>query len=410
MKRLIILAMVLAGLAVACLARDESLPKKIQLPEPNLTGPVSLERALAMRRSIRQFTGRTLSLAQIGQLAWAGQGITEKQKGFRTAPSAGAIYPINLYFTTPEGLFVYNPVRHNLEEILSEDIRSRLREAALRQKAVADAPCDIIIAGSAEKLAAKYADRAERYMLLEAGHIAQNIQLQAVSLGLGSVTVGAFEIPEVAKVCSLPANLEPLYIICVGYPAKQPVMQKIREEKETDKMDIAKVKKAVLIIASENFRDEELFETKSALEKAAVKTTVASTKTGIIKGMLGGKASAEILLKNIVVDDYDAVIFVGGSGAREYFDNKVALDIARQAKDKKKILAAICIAPAVLANAGVLTGVKATSFMSERAKLTESGAKFTGSAVEQDGLIITGSGPEAAGKFGRTVAEALTGK
>ena len=408
MKRLIIFTIFLA--TVICFGRDEPPPKKIQLPEPNLTGTVSLEQALTMRRSVRQFTDKTLNLAQIGQLAWAGQGITEKQRGLRTAPSAGAIYPINLYFATPDGLFIYNPFRHNLEEVQNEDIRNRLREAALRQKVVADAPCDIIIAGSAEKLAAKYADRAERYMLLEAGHIAQNIQLQAVALGLGSVTVGAFEIPQVAKVCNLPANLEPLYIICVGYPAKQPALQKTKGEKETDKMDSAKPKKAVLIIASENFRDEEFFETKSALEKAAVKTTIASTKTGTIKGMLGGKAVAEMLVKNIDLNDYDAVIFVGGSGAREYFDNKIALDIARQAKDKKKILAAICIAPTVLANAGVLKGVKVTSFMSERAKLTESGAKFTGSAVEQDGLIITGSGPEAAAKFGKTVAEALAGK
>ena len=126
--------------------------------------------------------------------------------------------------------------------------------------------------------------------------------------------------------------------------------------------------------------------------------------------MLGGKANATITINQVIVENYDAVIFIGGSGAQQYYDNSVALDIARQAADKKKILAAICIAPAILANAGLLDGVKATSFASEQARLKKANAKYTGAPVEQDGLIITGSGPAAAKQFGRTIAKALTEK
>jgi len=172
-------------------------------------------------------------------------------------------------------------------------------------------------------------------------------------------------------------------------------------------MDSAKAKRVVLIIPSENFRDEELFETKKALEKAAVETVIASTRTGIIKGMLAGKAEAAILVSDLKVDDYDAVVFIGGSGAKEYFDSEVARDIARQAADKKKVLAAICIAPAVLANAGLLDGVRATSFASERTRLQKAGARYTGADVERDGLVITASGPKAAKQFGKTITEAL---
>lgn len=217
-------AIILAGFAVVCLGQYKSWvsPLKIvRLSPPELAGPVSLEQALAQRRSVRRFTAQPLSLEQIGQLAWAGQGITEPQRGFRTAPSAGAIYPIKLYFATQQGVFVYNPGEHSLEKTLNLDIRNSLAVAALGQETVANAACDIIIAGSERKLAVKYRDKARRYMLLEAGHIAQNIQLQAVCLRLGTVPIGAFDIGQVRKVCKLPTNLEPLLIVCVGYPAGQ---------------------------------------------------------------------------------------------------------------------------------------------------------------------------------------------
>ncbi len=410
MKRLTIFIIILAGFAIVCLGqyRSRLSPRKpvrkiVQLTDPKLTGPLSFEQALAKRRSVRQFTSQPLKFIQIGQLAWAGQGITEPQKGLRTAPSAGAIYPIELYFATPEGLFVYRPAQHSLEEILNQDVRGRLG-------AVANAPCDIIVAGSERKLAAKFRKEARKYMLLEAGHIAQNIQLQAVCLGLGSVTIGGFDIRGVRKVCKLPKTLEPLYIICVGYPAEQIVPAGGEEEKEARKTERPKAKRAVLIAARENFRDEELFETKRVLDEAGVEMVIASTKTTVLRGMLGGRAKAAILVSELRVDDYDAIIFVGGLGAKEYFNSRVALNIAREAVDKKKVLAAICIAPTVLANAGVLVGVRATSFLSERAKLQKAGAQYTGAPVERDGLIITGSGPMAASQFGRAIADTLASR
>jgi len=410
MKRLTILTIILAGFAIVCLGqyRSRVSPRKptlkiVQLTEPKLTGPLSFEQALAKRRSVRQFTSQPLKFTRIGQLAWAGQGITEPQKGLRTAPSAGAVYPIELYFATPEGLFVYRPDQHSLEETLNQDVRGRLG-------AVANAPCDIIVAGSERKLAAKFRKEARKYMLLEAGHVAQNIQLQAVCLGLGSVTIGGFDIRSVRKVCRLPKNLEPLYIICVGYPAGQAVPEEGEEEKEARKTERPKAKRAVLITARENFRDEELFETKRILDAAGVETVIASSRIGAIRGMLGNIAEARILVNQVRVDDYDAIIFIGGLGAAEYFDNPVALNIAREAAHKRKVLAAICIAPTVLANAGVLNGVRATSFLSERDGLVQAGALYTGVPVERDRFIITGSGPMAAVLFGQAIADTLAGR
>ena len=399
MKRFVIFALILAGVPVLCLGQRRprvSPVKVIQLSEPKSTGPVSFEQALSKRRSVRQFTGQQLKLSQIGQLAWAGQGITEPVRGLRTAPSAGAIYPITLYFATQDGLFVYNAAEHSLEQTSNLDVRGRL--------AATHAACNILIAGSERNLAAKFRGEANKYMLLEAGHIAQNIQLQAVCLGLGSVLIGGFEARGVSRVCKLSRNVEPLLIISVGYPAATTT------EEKTGTTERPKAQRAVLIIARENFRDEELFETMRVLTEAGVNTVVASSKKGPVKGMLGRRAEATILVSEIAVDEYDAIIFVGGAGAMEYFHSRAAWTIAREAVARRKVLGAICIAPAILANAGLLNGVRVTSFPSERERLQRAGALYTGAPVERHGLIITGNGPMSAIQFGRAIADALAGR
>lgn len=416
MRRLTILALILAGLATLCLGRSRSRApsrkptrKIIQLTEPKLTGPTSLEEALAKRRSVRQFSNRPLGFAQVGQLAWAGQGITEPQRGLRTAPSAGEIYPIELYFATPEGLFVYQPRQHTLEQTITQDIRGALAAAASMQEFVARAGCDIIVAGSSRKLASQFRDKARTYMLLEAGHVAQNIQLQAVCLGLGSVPLGGIDTRAVARVCKLSKNLEAIYVISVGYPVTQQTTTG-QEQNAPGQIPLATGKKAVLIIPSQNFRDDELIETKRALDMAGVQTVIASSKRGIIGGMLGNIVEATIALNRLSVDDYDAIIFIGGPGVEEYFDNPVARNIARDAAGKRKVLAAISAAPTILANAGVLTGRRATAFMSEREKIQQAGAIYTGAPIERDASLITCSGPAAAPQFGLTIAQALAGK
>jgi protease I len=272
------------------------------------------------------------------------------------------------------------------------------------QDSAATAGCDIIVAGSVRELTSQFRNKARTYMLLEAGHIAQNIQLQAFCLDLGSVTIAEFNTKDVSRACKLTRGLEPLYIICVGHSIEQAAAEALNNQEGTG------AKRAALIVASQNFRDEELFETKRALDAAAVQTVIASTRIGIIRGALGNIAEANILVGQLRVDDYDAIIFIGGLGAVEYAANPAALNLAREAVRKRKILAAISTAPTILANAGVLTGVRATSFLSERNRLILSGAVYTGIPVEQDRSIITGRDPAASILFGRAVADALTGR
>ncbi|WP_374086887.1 SagB/ThcOx family dehydrogenase [Methylomicrobium lacus] len=190
----------------------------IHLPPAKVKGEMSLEESIAKRRSIREFAAKPLSIEQIGQLLWAAQGITEKDKGLRAAPSAGALYPLETYVVLPEGVYHYNPQRHELKRVLAGDRRLELQKAARDQEAIGSAPAVLVFTGVYERTAAKYGDRASRYVSIEAGHACQNVLLQATAQNLASVPVGPFEDTQVAKIINLAKNENPLYLMPVGYP------------------------------------------------------------------------------------------------------------------------------------------------------------------------------------------------
>ncbi len=170
---------------------------------------------------------------------------------------------------------------------------------------------------------------------------------------------------------------------------------------------VIKEKKALFIIAPKNFREEELFEPKEILEKAGINTVIASRKAGTILGVGGETVKASISLEDVDIKNYNAIIFVGGPGASAYFDDAKARQIAKQAVEKGKILAAICIAPSILANAGLLKEKKATAFSDQAENLHEKGAKYICKDIIVDGKIITSNGPEAAKRFGEAIVKAI---
>ena len=170
----------------------------------------------------------------------------------------------------------------------------------------------------------------------------------------------------------------------------------------------AEGKRVVMIVAHEGFRDEELLEPQGMLEAAGVKVTIASSSLTPARGALGATVTPAVLVGDVDPAEYDAVVFVGGPGASEYWDDPEAHALARSTAASGKILAAICIAPVTLANAGVLEGKQATVWSSEAERLRAGGADYTGREVEVDGLVITASGPGAAEEFGRALLSALS--
>lgn len=196
---------------------------QIVLPAPRLRGSVSLEATLAARRSVRSYRRGSLSLTKLGQLLWAAQGMTSPQ-GFRTAPSAGALYPLEMDLISgdvaslPAGIYRYASRAHALRLRWRGDCRAALREVSCQQHEVADAPAILMISGVYARTEAKYADRAERYVHMEAGHAAQNVGLQAESLGLATVMLGAFDDHGVSSVLELADEEAPLALLPVAYP------------------------------------------------------------------------------------------------------------------------------------------------------------------------------------------------
>lgn len=194
----------------------------IQLPKPAYEGKISLEMAILKRRSLRDFKKYIMPLKELGQLLWAAQGVSDPKRNFRTTPSAGALYPLEIYALNGDikdlerGLYKYQPESHTIIQHNTLDVRDELSQAALYQAWMKNASVVIIITADFTRTTKWYGERGKNYVLIEVGHVAQNIQLQAVSFNLGTVVVGAFEDDKVIGSLDLPENEEAICILPVG--------------------------------------------------------------------------------------------------------------------------------------------------------------------------------------------------
>lgn len=195
--------------------------KSIKLPKPQYDSNVSIEETLLKRRSIRSYKSEPLAMAEISQLLWSAQGVTNR-KGFRTAPSAGALYPLEVYIAAGNvtdldaGIYKYYPHRHEIVNTVKGDKRSELCRAGLGQSSIKNAPAVMVFCAVFERVTGRYGKRGIQYVHMEVGHAIQNVCLQAISLGLGSVIIGAFNDHDVKEVMNFEVDEHPLLILPVG--------------------------------------------------------------------------------------------------------------------------------------------------------------------------------------------------
>lgn len=195
--------------------------KSIKLPKPQYDSNVSIEETLLKRRSIRSYKSEPLAIAEISQLLWSAQGVTNR-KGFRTAPSAGALYPLEVYIAAGNvndldaGIYKYYPHRHELVNTVKGDKRSELCRAGLGQSSIKNAPAVMVFCAVFERVTGRYGKRGIQYVHMEVGHAIQNVCLQAISLGLGSVIIGAFNDYDAKEVMNLELDEQPLLMLPVG--------------------------------------------------------------------------------------------------------------------------------------------------------------------------------------------------
>ena len=203
---------------------DADAASHVALPPAQTSGRMPLEAALQQRRSLRAFADAPLTLAQAGQLLWAAQGQTAAD-GRRTAPSAGALRPLELHLVAgavqglAPGVYRYRPTRHALARVAAGDPRAALAAVAHGgQQWLQQAPALVVVSGVVARSAGRYGERAERFVVLEAGAATQNLLLQAVALGLGATFVGAFNEAALARLLVLPSGERPLALVPVGRP------------------------------------------------------------------------------------------------------------------------------------------------------------------------------------------------
>lgn len=197
------------------------------LPAPQLSGNLSVETAIQNRRSVRSYSNETISISNVSQILWSAQGITDNQNNLRATPSAGQVYPLEIYVVVGNstvtglapGAYHYVPSNNTLEKTVNGDLRSHLSSIATEQEAVNQAPVDFIITGNYQKMINKYKDPTlcTRFVDLEAGHAGENIYLQAESMGLVTVAIGSFNETQMIQLLELPQNETPLYIFPLGH-------------------------------------------------------------------------------------------------------------------------------------------------------------------------------------------------
>lgn len=197
----------------------------MELPEIKTKGTITVEQAICQRRTVRSFIPKMLSLSQLAQLLWAAQGITAKRHALRSAPSAGALYPMDIYIVVGQGgvvelsagVYHYEVREHALKPLGEDDLRIDVAQTSHAQMWMARAPVNFIITAEYPRVCSKYGRRGERYAMIEAGHVGQNLFLQAEALGLKAGIVGAFHDADINRLLNLPREHEPLLIMPVGY-------------------------------------------------------------------------------------------------------------------------------------------------------------------------------------------------
>jgi len=228
---LILIATFSACATVSQAASSEMYRVIYILPPPMTDGEMSVEEALTTRRSRRNFQDKALSIEQVSQILWAAYGITSSRPnapnlrgGLRTTPSAGALYPLEIYVIIGNveglspGVYRYISEEHKLVKVVNGDVRNELAQAALGQRMVQEAPASVFYSGVFSRMTERYGERGIRYTYIELGHSAQNVYLQAEALGLGTVAIGAFNDDRVRQILNLPVEEEPLYLMPIGYP------------------------------------------------------------------------------------------------------------------------------------------------------------------------------------------------
>jgi putative intracellular protease/amidase len=415
--RLILAAVfVLALILVATVADTVAPPQPplvasmdITLPLPRLTGLVSVESVFVARGKVQNFQKKPLALEQISQLAFAVFGPQTSLAG--AAAGIRAPEPLVMYFVMDTGVYVYKPAENSLGKVSRGDKRTFLAgvvsSASIR--AVSEAPCSIVMTSRGMR-PGELVGGSRDTMLIAAGKAAGAVELQALAMGLGTVTCERIGAPQVGETLGLPVDETALCVMVAGYPLSGPVVQPLVPDKGTDPAEPSL--KVLLIVPQKSIVDNEYEAVTKSLKTSDCQVVVASADIGTYKTTAGKDVHATLKIGQVDIATFSGVIFLGGPEARQYYQDAAVRRLVLEAVREKKFIAALSTAPRILANAGILAGLNVAVNTTERQAIVKEGGVVTGADMERVNLdgatIITATGAKSGvTKFNQQVFDAM---
>jgi protease I len=403
--------------------RGADILSQTQLPAPESETQYSLRDLIKSRGSsgLSLAVGE-ISVSQISRLFWAAYGITDTVTNRRSVQSYDNAYSLLLYLVTSESVYVYRPIDHTLAEIIDSDVRSRFARAAARDRTLMVADTSIIIAGSPKIAGQKRPRDGRKYMFIEAGRVMQNLELEAMTEGLGFVVIDNFDEAKIRYLFRMPAGFEPISILAVGKldspleplggekepDEAEPQAVAPQEEEQSDaektlsqarqrqeQQQAAQASDTVLIFIPERyFPEQTLTEMMRLFEFNNVRVDLVSTTFGPLKGDLGAEITADFVINDVDVNNYDAVVFIGSTLVSRAVRTNTALDnFVLRAFDGGGIIASYGKGVEILARSGLLRGgVDVTGDATSRRIVNQSGGDYIDSSIVIDGRIITSKG------------------
>ncbi len=379
----------------------------VQLPRPAIKETFSYARVLAARGGKVELTSDAIRAEQISQIFWAGYGVSDPQTQRRTVASFDQGYSLLLYLITTDSVYVYMPGDNTLAKIMASDMRSKIAVAANRDNAIYVGSASIVIAGSPSKAGFKQPRHGRMFMLVEAGRVAQNMELAAMTEGLGFIITEKIDSAKITSLLRMPSGFEPICVMTVGRlttpiepsatgaaaPAVEAVVpaQPAAQIPTPAEPVVERQQRVLVFVPGRNFPEQAYTEITGMLRLAGMKIEVVSTTLDRIRGDVRSELSADLLVRNAVARDYDAMILIGSNLSTRVVGNDQSVeDLVARVYDAGGIVAAFGRGTEILARSGVLRGgARVTGDSSLRRIVSQNGGTFINDSVVVDGRFIT---------------------
>ncbi len=405
MKKISILSIMFAlfmsnSLVLAASSNDTKVRKpvstnKIKLPATEAEGNISLEQILEKRGKKVHSTTKNLTFFEVSQLLWAGYGYNNIDNKIRTVTSQDDAYSLSLYLATNNNIYRYLPVENAVEKIAESDIRKKLSDAAKKDADIYKSTFNIIITGSVKMAGCKIPRNANQYMLVEAGRVCQNIELQAVSMGLAVKSTLDFDAKKIRSLLKLNGSSEPIAIVTINKTISRNAYEfKQIKVNEKNAQPAAKLPKRVaVIIPDRRVIEKEYSNIVSTLRLVGISVDVACSTLNEVRGDRGNIIRPNMLIRDLRSSDYDGIVLIGGTtGKKQYKDESLVARIVRDFYNDGDVIGALGRTPELLAMAGIVRNIRVTSDLSQRRELKRAGAIWIDSPIEVSDKIITAKG------------------